>query len=557
MPSMITVKCANKNTYHEYPLGTTLKEISEDHHLQLKGSVLGAIVNYTLKELSYEIYKPKTIQFIDYTHPDGRKMYIRSLSMLLFKAVNDLLPGKNLKIDHAISNGIYCEIQGIDLNIEEHFELLMRIKERMFELVKADLPFIRKEYETEKAYEIFKKCGLIDKCELLETRTQVYTSVYQFDDIYDYFYGHLVPSSSYLKYFDLIKYYDGMLLVFPQKDEPKTLQPIILQDKLFDIFREHKEWAEILDVPWVGRLNKIVQEGKISELIKIAEALQEKKLAQIADKVHTQGKNTRIILISGPSSSGKTTFSKRLAIQLRVLGLKPIQISLDNYFVEREKTPLDEHGDYDYENPLALDLDLFKTQMNMLMDGKEVLLPKFSFTNGSRYHADKKLVLHDENILIIEGIHALNPLLHSFIPSGKKFKIYVSALTQLGIDSHNRIPTTDNRLLRRMIRDNLYRGYSAEDTISRWPSVRAGEDKYIFPFQEEADIMFNTALIFELGILKKYAEPLLREIPKNKPIYSEAVRLLKFLSYFVPINEWEIPPTSILREFLEGSSFEY
>jgi uridine kinase len=420
----------------------------------------------------------------------------------------------------------------------------------MKEIIRQDIPFCRNELETHEAIRIFAENGLTDKVRLMNTRKQMYTSVYQLEDTYDYFYGHLLPSTGYLQYFDLFKYYNGMLLTLPKSDEPEQLEELVLQNKLFEVFREYNHWVEILGVPTVGSLNEVVLSGKISELIKIAEALQEKKLAQIADDICLNHEQARVVLISGPSSSGKTTFAKRLAVQLKVSGKVPIQISLDNYFLERSKTPLDEHGNYDFESPQALDVRLFNRQMLDLFEGKEVQLPKFSFTNGSRYYADKSLQIGKDNILIIEGIHALNPELTSFIPSYAKYKVYVSALTQLGIDTHNRIPTTDNRLLRRIIRDHRYRNYSALETIQRWQSVRRGEEKYIFPFQEEADIMFNTALLFELGVLKKYAEPLLQEVPRNLPEYSEAVRLLKFLSYFVPIPEVEIPPTSILREFL-------
>ena len=523
----------------------------------MNGPVLGAMVNNTLKELCYEIYKPKTIRFIDYTHKDGRRMYTRSLSMVLYKAVKDLFPKCELKIEHSVSRGYYCELVNLDLDIENHFHAIQNIKQRMQEIIKADLPIKREEVETQKALKIFDELGLHDKSTLLRSRVQMYTSVYTLDNVSDYFYGHLVQSTGTLGNFDLVKYYDGMLLIIPKADKPDELEEIVLQNKLFEIFQEHKNWVKILEVPTVGSLNEVVLNGKVGELIKIAEALQEKKLAQIADKIDQRREKVRVIMVSGPSSSGKTTFTKRLAIQLRVLGLKPIQISLDNYFVDRESTPLDENGEYDFESPEALDTRLFNDQMLDLFAGKEVKLPKFSFTNGSRYYADKYLKLKEDNILIVEGIHALNPQLSAFIKPELKFKVYVSALTQLGIDSHNRIPTTDNRLLRRIVRDYLYRGYSALETLQRWPSVGRGEKLHIYPYQEEADVMFNTALLFEMGVLKKYAEPLLQEVPKNIPEYAESRRLLKFLSYFVPIGDKEIPQTSILREFLEGSSFDY
>ncbi len=557
MLKQIRIKCENTGTESEYPIGTQLHDIVKDKQIKMNGPVLGAMVNNSLKELCYAIYKPKTIRFIDYTHKDGRRMYIRSLTMVLYKAVKDVFPESELKVEHSVSRGVYCEIEGLNLDVEMHFQALIDIRKRMQEIIKADLPITREEHETTKAVEIFEKLGLHDKCTLLRTRSQMYSSVYTLDNVSDYYYGHLVPSTGYLSNFDLVKYYDGMLLILPKADKPNELEEIVLQNKMFEIFQEHKSWVKILDVPTVGSLNEVILDGKVSELIKIAEALQEKKLAQIADKIDEKRKDIKVILVSGPSSSGKTTFTKRLAIQLRVLGMKPIQISLDNYFVDRAKTPLDENGEYDFESPHALDIKLFNDQMIDLFNGKEVKLPKFSFTNGSRYYADKYLKLESNNVLIVEGIHALNPELSAFIKKENKFKVYVSALTQLGIDSHNRIPTTDNRLLRRIVRDNLYRGYSALDTLKRWSSVGHGEKKYIFPYQEEADVMFNTALLFELGVLKQFAEPLLQEVPKNIPEYAESRRLLKFLSYFVPISDMEIPFTSILREFLEGSSFDY
>ncbi|HPJ46729.1 MAG TPA: nucleoside kinase, partial [Tenuifilaceae bacterium] len=373
----------------------------------------------------------------------------------------------------------------------------------------------------------------------------------------DYFFGCLVPSTGYLKKFDLVKYYQGMLLMVPKRKNPDELEDIVIQDKMFDIFQEYKDWVDILGVGNVAAINKQVLTGNSSELIKISEALHERKVVQIADMIYSRKDNVRIVLISGPSSSGKTTFSKRLAIQLKVAGMRPYTISLDNYFVDREHTPRDEHGEYDFESLHALDINYFNNDLVQLMEGKEVELPKFSFENGKRYFDGTKLKIERNGIIIIEGIHALNPDLTPLIEAEKKFKVYISALTSLSIDGTNRIPTTDNRLIRRIIRDHRYRGYSALDTISRWDSVRRGEDHNIFPFQEEADVMFNSALLYELGILKSYAEPVIREVPMNVPEYAEAVRLIKFLSYFVSIPPDEIPPTSILREFLGGSTFSY
>ncbi len=547
----------NNNLSKEYPLGTSLREIAEDMKIKLNYPILGARVNNKLAELSYRIYKPKFVEFIDITNIDGYRMYQRSLSFVLMKAVRDILPQARLKIEHSISQGFYCEVEKPDdqrLTPEE----VLTIAERMRQIINADIPFEREEIPTQQALEIFEENHLYEKVKLFKTRPILFTSVYKLDDQIDYFYGYLVPSTGYLKVFDLIPYYDGMLLRFPTQDNPEELGPIVEQPKLFEIFREYKQWVEILGVSTVGSINEQVQDGKAGDLIKISEALHEKKVAQIADMIKHRG-DVRLVLIAGPSSSGKTTFSKRLSVQLRVIGYQPVTISLDNFFVDREKTPRDENGDYDFESLYALDLELFNQVMNQLIAGQEVELPKFNFQEGKRYYDGTKVKLSDRGIIVIEGIHGLNPELSKHIDDKYKFKIYVSALTQIGIDYHNRIPTTDNRLLRRMIRDYQFRGYSLVDTLKRWPSVRRGEERNIFPFQEEADVMFNSALIYEFNVLKKHLEPLLREVPETVYEYSEAVRLLKFLSYFVPIRreEREIPPTSILREFISGSAFKY
>jgi len=549
------VYCENTKTEKRYPFGTTLADIVEDQKIDIGEDILGAMVNNTLKEMDYMLYKPKTVRFIGYSHPDGRRMYVRSLSMVLFKAVVDLYPDFKLKIEHAVSNGMYCELEGLH-NRKSHDEIIERLNRRMQEIIERDIPFEREEIRTEVALRIFEEFGLEDKCTLMRTRKQFYSSVYKLDDVINYFYGYLVPSTGYLKRFALVKYYKGMLLVLPRNENPNELEDIVIQNKLFDIFQEFKEWVEIIGVPNVGRLNELTQEGKIGDIIKISEALQEKKMAWIADMIHKK-KTARVVFISGPSSSGKTTFAKRLAVQLAVIGFKPVVISMDNYFVNRELTPRDEDGNYDFESPHALDIKLFNENVMDLLAGKEIQLPKFSFQEGKRYYDGTKLRMLDNSILVVEGIHGLNPEISAMIPENRKFKVYVSALTPLSIDANNRIPPADNRLIRRMVRDSRFRGYSALETLRRWPSVRKGEDKNIFPFQEEADIMFNTALLFELGVLKRWAEPLLREVPPNVSEYSEAKRLLKFLSYLVCINEKEIPPTSILREFMDGSSFHY
>ncbi|RLD39238.1 MAG: nucleoside kinase [Bacteroidetes bacterium] len=552
----VNIYCENTNTEKSYPFGTTLQDIINDQKIDIGYPILGAMVNNSLKELDYLVYKPKTVRFIDYRHPDGKRMYLRSLSLVLFKAAIDLYPEKRLKIEHAVSNGLYCELGDIT-DDDFHVDMVNSIRIKMQEIINQDIPFTREEIRTEYALRIFEEFGLNDKCTLMRTRKQFYSSVYKLDNVINYFYGYLLPSSGYLQNFDLVKYYEGMLLVAPKEEDPNKLPKIIIQNKLFEIFREFKDWVEIIGVPNVGQLNLSTQNGKISDIIKISEALQEKKLACIADMIDKRKEDIKVVLISGPSSSGKTTFAKRLSVQLSVIGFKPIVLSMDNYFVDRAHTPRDKNGDYDFESPQALDVELFNENMLDLFDGKEVDLPKFSFANGQRSYDGSKLKLDKNSIILVEGIHGLNPIISEKIPKHRKFKVYVSALTPLSIDSSNRIPTTDNRLIRRMVRDYSYRGYSALETLQRWPSVRAGEDKYIFPHQEEADVMFNTALLFELGVLKKWVEPLLKEVPPIVPEYSEARRLLKFLSYILPIAEKEIPPTSILREFLDGSSFDY
>ena len=549
------VYCENTKKEKKYTFGTTLADIIEDQKIDIGEDILGAMVNNTLKELDYILYKPKTVRFIGYTHPDGQRMFMRSLSMVLFKAVVNLYPDYKLRIEHTVSKGLYCELEKL-IKEDTHDEVIGKLRNRMQEIIEQDLPFEREEIRTEVALRIFEEFGMEDKCTLMRTRRQFYSSVYKLDDVVNYFYGYLVPSTGYLKHFGLVKYYKGMLLVLPRKENPDELEDIVIQNKLFDIFQEFNEWVEIIGVPNVGRLNEITQSGKIGDIIKISEALQEKKLASVADMIYNR-KEVKVVFISGPSSSGKTTFAKRLAIQLSVIGFKPVVISMDNYFVDRELTPRDKNGNYDFEDPHALDIKLFNENMLDLMAGKVIKLPKFSFSKGKRFYDDTTLSMHKNSIIVVEGIHGLNPEISALIPGDRKFKVYVSALTPLSIDSNNRIPTTDNRLIRRMVRDSRYRGYSALETLQRWPSVRLGEEKHIFPYQEEADVMFNTALLFELGVLKQWAEPLLREVPPNTPEYSEAKRLLKFLSYLVCINEKEIPPTSILREFLDGSSFDY
>ncbi len=551
----IKIKCLNNNLTKEFKRGTTLAEIAESFNIKLENPILGAMVNNRLAEMSYEVFHPKNVEFIDITHPDGMRMYVRSLTFVLYKAIDDVMPGARLRVEHSISKGIFCRICNIDCepSIQETF----KIGNRMRDIIEADMPFKRKEKETSEVIKILEKHGLNDKAQLVKDRGQVYTSYYKLDGHVDMFYGYLVPSTGYLKVFDLNKYYTGMLLQLPKQENPNEVAELIIQDKMFDIFQEFLEWNRVLKITNLSNLNRLARNGKADTLIKVSEALHEKKIAQIADVINTKKEDIKIVLISGPSSSGKTTFSKRLAVQLLVAGIKPLTLSLDNYFVDREKTPKDENGEYDFEALEALDIEKFNEDLNDLLSGKEVEIPKFNFETGKRFYNGEKMQMSENNILVIEGIHGLNPKLTHLIPQKAKFKIYVSALTSINIDEHNRIPSTDNRLVRRLVRDYKYRSYSAEETISRWPSVRRGEDKHIFPFQEEADIMFNSALLYELAVLKPFAEHILHEVRPDSPQYAEATRLLKFFSYFKTIDGKEIPPTSIVREFLGGSSFNY
>ncbi|MFT3738042.1 MAG: nucleoside kinase [Breznakibacter sp.] len=554
-PKNIRIKCLNNNTIKEYPKATTLDDIAKDQQIKLKAPILGALVNNKLTELSFEVYHPKNVQFIDVTHPEGMRMYIRSLQFILYKAVSELHPGATLNIEHSVSKGIYCELHGTrgELSVMD----VLAIGERMREIVADDIPLKKHQDETEEVLKIFGQQGLHDKLDVISHRGKVYTSYYTLNGLAAYFYGFLAPSTSSINVFDLNKYYNGMLLQLPKQGNPNEVEEMVIQNKMFEIFREHAAWNRILNVRNVGDLNKAANNGKSETLIKVAEALHEKKIAQIADQIAARRGKVRIVLISGPSSSGKTTFGKRLAIQLLVAGLKPLNLSLDNYFVNRVDTPKDENGEYDFEALEALDIELFNQQLIALLGGKSVEIPKFSFEKGERVYDGEVLQMDNENILIIEGIHGLNPQLTHLIPNEAKFKVYVSALTSVNMDNHNRIPTTDNRLIRRIVRDYKYRHYSARDTISRWQSVRRGEDRHIFPFQEEADAMFNSALNYELAVFKPFAEPILREVQPNQPEYAEATRLLKFFNYLKPILPREIPPTSIVREFLGGSSFSY
>jgi uridine kinase len=551
----IEIFCENNNVYKEYPLGITLMEIAEDMKIKTDFPICGALVNNKVRELSFSIVKPKNIRFIDYSNKDGKRMYTRSLFFLLYVAVKEVYPELSLKIDHTISRGFYCELEGLEGKLYK--TCIEKIKERMEELVEDDLPFERQGKQLEKILKEYEENGLHDKIRLYQDSGLLYASIYYLKGYANYFHGHLLPSTSYLRKFDLVKFDDGMLLRLPSNESFSQLRSFVREDKLFEIFQEHKEWAEILGVNDVGRLNSFVKRGMAGEVIKISEALHEKKIANIATLISERKPKVKLVLIAGPSSSGKTTFTKRLAVQLAVCGITSKMISLDNYFVDREHTPRDEHGNLDFEALKAIDIEFFNEQLNQMLDGKEVEIPKFSFTTGSRSYDGSFIKLDDNQVLIIEGIHGLNPDLLPFIDSSLTYKIFISALTSISIDDHNPISPTDNRLVRRMIRDNQYRGIPALETIKRWPSVRRGEEFNIFPHQENADIMFNTATLYELGVLKKYAEPLLKSVPENQPEFAESLRVMKLLSYFKDIDGSEIPPTSLVREFLGGSSFNY
>ena len=555
MNPTIAITCVNTGTTKKVSKGTSLDKVIKEFGVDLKNPILGAMVNNVLEELDFLVFHPISVQFIDITHPEGMRMYVRSLSFVLFKAVDELFPESHLRIDHAISKGIYCKVSVPDYSLV--LQDVADIKQRMHEIVNADLPFIRMEEETEEVIRLFETHGLTDKINLLKHRGRNFSSYYKLDGHVDAFYGYMVPSTGYLQVFDLNKYFNGILLQVPQSNNPSKVEPLVIQNKLFEIFQEFSQWIKILDVPNISDLNTSCSNGKSEVFIKVAEALHEKKIGQIADNIRSRTDQVKIILISGPSSSGKTTFAKRLAIHLIVNGMKPLNLSLDNYFVNRDDTPLDENGNHDYEAVEALDISLFNENLLALLNGQKIEIPKFSFETGTRFYDGETLLMQPNNVLIIEGIHGLNPQLTNSIPSEAKFKIYVSALAALNIDDHNRVSTTDNRLIRRIVRDYRYRKYSARETISRWPSVRKGEEKHIFPFQEEADTMFNSALLYELAVLKPFAEPILLEVQPNQPEYSEATRLLSFFRYLKLLKPTEIPPTSILREFLGGSSFSY
>ena len=563
------IYCENDNAYHKVGIGSHLKELSvqvcrtvTDGKTGAELPVLAALVDHTLKELEFPVMMPHKIEFIGYNHPDGRRTYIRSLCFVLQHAVRDLYPDKTLYVEYSLPSGLYCEIReqpaGDDGILPVHFitdEEIEKIKERMQEIVLADLPFRKVKVTAQEAGKLFSDNRQPDKASLLESLGKFTYSVYFLGGDADTFYGPLVPSTGYLKIFDLVGFDNGFCLQFPEEGRTSNITPLKRQSKLAATLQEYASWCEILGVKGVGTLNKAISEGRAIQLINIAEALHERKYADIADRIYERHDKARIIMIAGPSSSGKTSTSKRLAIQCKVLGMNPKVIELDNYFVDRKHTPKDENGEYDFESLYAMDLDLLNTQLNELLSGKTIEVPRFDFKKGERMSSGETMHLDEKDILIMEGIHALNPEMTSAVDNSRIFRVYASALTSLSLDENNNISTSDNRLLRRMVRDNRVRGVTPEDTIMRWHSVRRGENRNIFPFQENADAAFNSAMIFELPLLKYYAEPLLRRIAPHSPAYTEAVRLLKFLDYIVALSPNEIaaiPPTSIMREFIGG-----
>jgi len=553
MAKTINIRCANTGRTHKVPMGFNLEEVYELLELKMPFGPTSAKVNNKVEGLHFVLFNDKDIEYLDITSPSGHRTYTRSVFFVLYKAAHDLFPDAMLRIENPVSNGYYCHI---DLPGGITPEQVEQLKVRMQEIINDDLPFHRLTAHTDEAVKLFRDAGLENKAKLLESCGRLYTHYYTLGDVANYFYGSLLVRTSQIYLFDIIPYGDGILIRVPDSNNPSQLRPMRDQPKMFDVFRQQHSWQKILGVTTIGELNAACAAGYANDLINVSEALQEKMISRLADQI-AENPKYKVILIAGPSSSGKTTTSKRLSVQLMACGKRPVPISLDDYFVDREKTPLDENGNYDYESVYAMNIPLFTDQMNALIKGESVELPRYNFQTGKSEMSGNVVNPTSETIFILEGIHALNPALTENIPAENKFKIYASALTTILLDNHNYIPTTDNRLLRRIVRDHKYRGCSARDTISRWPSVRAGEEKWIFPFQEEADVMINTAMLFEFGVLREQALPLLEEVPETAPEYTEAIRLRKFLSYLNPISIQALPPTSLLREFLGGSTFRY
>lgn len=553
MKETVLINLLNNQKTLRVPTGSTLSEIYALSGLDMKYGPVSGRVNNKVEGLHYRVYTNKDVEFLDMTSPSASRNYTRTLFFVLSKAVHDLYPHSDVVIDIPVSHGYFVNAHiGHPITPKDAEE----IKAQMQKIIDAHIPIARHVVHTSDAAKMFREKGDEAKAKLLESDGDLYTTYYQIGDYVDYYYGSLLTNTKGLYLFDLIPYYDGLLLRIPDLKDPGKLPQLTRQKKMFEIFKEHHDWQKIIGIRTVGDFNEAVANGDTSTLINVSEALQEKKLAAIADTI-AANRDIKLVLLAGPSSSGKTTTCKRLSIQLVTNGIKPLQISLDDYFVDRDRTPKDANGEYDYESIYALDLELINKQFNALFRGEEIELPKYNFQTGKSGKSGKKLKMAPNNVLVVEGIHALNPELTAQIPEAQKFRVYVSALTTILLDDHNYIPTTDNRLLRRIIRDYKYRGVNAQETIHRWPSVRKGEDKWIFPYQENANVMFNSALLFELAVIKTQAEPLLQQVPENCEEYSEAYRLLKFLKYFKPVSYRDIPPTSLLREFLGGSSFKY
>lgn len=557
MQDTVSIYCKNNRQYYDIKRGTSLLEIYHQIGLELRFPVVAALVNYKVQDLTFLVYKPKDIEFLDASCASGMRCYVRTLSMVMACAIRELYPMADLRIEHPISKGYYCTLQWRGEEQPLTPEMIAAIKERMTKIIAEDRPIRTEEKRTKDVMALFHEYRHHDDTDttLFETLGNPYCRYYSMGDFIDYYTDALMPSTGYINIFDLEPYFNGMLLRIPNRNNPTELEDIIPQERMFGIFQEYTGWNRILRINNVGEFNIANKNKRTFEMIKLSEALHEKKIGQIADQIATR--HPKFVLISGPSSSGKTTFSRRLTIQMKINGMDPVVLSMDNYFVNREDTPRDENGEWDFEHFNTLDLALFRQQLADLMAGKEVALPTYNFELGKREYRGDKLQLKEDTVVILEGLHALNPDLIPDIPREATFRIYVSSITSVNLDNHNWISTTDVRLLRRVVRDYRYRGYSARETIARCPSVQRGEVRWIYPYQENADAMFNSALLFELAVLKRHAEPILSEVPKYCEEYTEAHRLLKFLSYFESISEKEIPPTSFLREFVGGSSFRY
>lgn len=553
MKQMLLIRCKNNKKVLKVNVGSTLSEVFSASELKMDHGPVCARVNNKVQGMHYRLYNDKDVEFLDMRSGSGSRTYTRTLFFICCKAINDLYGSVEVRIDIPVSKGYYVHVNlGRDITADD----VARIRCRMQEIIDAGTPIRRRMVTAEEAIRLFSEKGDMSKVKLLKGQGKLYTVYYQIDDFIDYFYGALLTSTSEVYLFDLVAYSDGMLLRVPSREDPGQLCPMPRQQKMFDVFKEHHEWQNIIGLRTVGDLNDAVDKGFATDIINVNEALQEKKIARIADQIAARH-DVKLVLLAGPSSSGKTTTCKRLSIQLLTCGLKPLQISLDDYFIDRDKTPLDANGEYDYESIHALNIALINEQFNALFKGEEIELPRYNFQTGKSEKSGKRLKLGPNDIVVVEGIHALNPELTAQIPEQQKFRVYVSALTTILLDEHNYIPTTDNRLLRRIIRDYKYRGVSAQESIHRWPSVRAGEERWIFPYQENADAMFNSAMLYELAVIKQQAEPLLEQVPENCEEYAEAHRLLKFLRYFHAISYRQLAPTSLLREFLGGSSFKY